>query len=175
VRIDGPLLEWQIGEMSLSTLCQSCGLCCDGSLFAFVSVEPDEGPALLARDIALELRKDGSYRMRQICTGLQGTRCSVYEIRPRACRSYTCLLGTALEQGEVSLDDALGLVGEARGRIAHLDGLLPLPANAHASPVQRVRQSKMGEGPSLPTGAVEAWNRVRDFLQRHFTGRHGLR
>ncbi|MBS2027516.1 MAG: YkgJ family cysteine cluster protein [Deltaproteobacteria bacterium] len=161
--------------MSLSTLCQACGLCCDGSLFTFVSVDAEQGKKLLARDVALELRKDGVYRLHQRCASLEGTRCQIYEDRPGPCRSYVCLLGTALQEGELSLRDSLELVAQAHARIAELDATLPVRADARTGTVQRVRQSRAGEGPALPDDAVAAWERVRDLLQRVFTGRHGMR
>jgi len=161
--------------MSLSTLCQACGLCCDGSLFTFVSVDAEQARKLLARDMALELRKDGGYRLHQRCSALEGTSCRVYEDRPASCRSYVCLLGTALEEGELSLNGALEFVREAHARIAALDATLPVRADASTNPVQYVRQSRAGERPALSDEGLKSWERVRDFLQRTFTGRHGMR
>jgi Fe-S-cluster containining protein len=83
-------------EADLALLCQSCGLCCDGSLFGRVDLEPDEiEPARKHR-----LRIVGSGKaFEQPCAALaksgEGTgerRCSIYGERPRACRRFTCRL-----------------------------------------------------------------------------------
>ncbi|MFL5319124.1 MAG: YkgJ family cysteine cluster protein [Myxococcaceae bacterium] len=195
--------------MSVSALCQLCGLCCDGSLFAFVSLSPDEAAALIERDVAVGMREDGSYRLPQKCSALDGTRCTVYEARPNGCRVYNCQLATALSQNEVSLDEATATVREAQERIAALNRELPVGASKQDRPVstlnqepppaasviaeppaivspdrdvpppelpaiQRVRRSHAGEEPALSDAAQLAWERARDFLRRHFTGRHGL-
>src|SRR4051812_25936286 len=158
--------------MSVSMLCQLCGLCCDGSLFSYVSLSPDEATALIERDVAVGMRDDGNYRLPQRCSALDGSRCTVYDARPNGCRVYVCQLATALEQNEVSLDEASSRVREAHAHIAELEAALPpRPDSPHA--IQRVRKSHSGEEPALTDEAQSAWERTRDFLRRHFTGRHG--
>ncbi|MBX3472647.1 MAG: YkgJ family cysteine cluster protein [Planctomycetes bacterium] len=105
-----------------SELCQRCGLCCDGSLFARAPLLPDEVAPLAARGLPAT-----AAGLPQPCAALEGTRCSIYAARPASCRRYTCLLQAALAEGEVDLDEALAVVAEARARLAageageHLD------------------------------------------------------
>lgn len=103
--------------MSLSTLCQRCALCCDGSLFTHVPLRQAEVAAARRRGLDLLERPDGSTRLRQRCAALEGDRCAIYPERPDCCREYRCLLAAGLGEGEVSLEEALAVVGQARALI----------------------------------------------------------
>ncbi len=90
--------------MSLEALCQSCGLCCDGSLFTRVPLGVDE---VVPHDaLAVVTNEKGGRHVPQRCAALSGTVCQVYGQRPLACRRYECLLFGALREGEVSLGEA---------------------------------------------------------------------
>jgi hypothetical protein len=79
----------------LETLCQACGLCCDGSLFGRVDLEPDEVDAARRRRLRV-LSSEESFE--QPCAALAitasgvGRRCSIYEERPLSCRRFACRL-----------------------------------------------------------------------------------
>ncbi len=90
--------------MTLATLCQSCGLCCDGSLFGLVPLEPGEVES--ARKHRLPVVASGK-GFEQPCTGLVAIEapahgvaedtdahraCSLYAERPRSCRQFECRL-----------------------------------------------------------------------------------
>jgi hypothetical protein len=75
-------------EAELATLCRSCGLCCDGSLFGRVMLERGE----IAPKRLLRVFGDGR-GFDQPCNALTSERsCAVYEERPRACRRFVCRL-----------------------------------------------------------------------------------
>ena len=75
-------------EAELETLCKSCGLCCDGSLFGRVMFDPDEH----APKKRLQLIESGR-GFDQPCSALEKDRsCSIYDERPRACRRFVCKL-----------------------------------------------------------------------------------
>lgn len=80
-------------EAELGTLCRSCGLCCDGSLFGCVTLDPEELPG--ARKNRLQVLQRGN-AFEQPCSSLStlGAQraCSIYSDRPRACRAFTCRL-----------------------------------------------------------------------------------
>lgn len=102
--------------MSLEALCQSCGLCCDGSLFTRVPLGVGEiVPELSLRVVTNE---QGGRHVPQRCAALCGTVCQVYGQRPLACRRYECLLFGALREGEVSLDGAVAVVRRAQALVA---------------------------------------------------------
>ena len=94
------------------SVCESCGLCCDGSLFGRVPLAPGEQvPEQKLRVVTNE--KGGRY-VPQRCAALEGTLCQVYEQRPHACRRYECLLYGAIREGEVSESEALHVVKRAQ-------------------------------------------------------------
>ena len=89
----------------LSTLCTSCGLCCDGSLFTQVPLSADE--VALLRRRGLPLLVNGERRaLTQRCAALAGSSCTIYEERPEGCRRYRCMLHAALA-GDVTVLPAL--------------------------------------------------------------------
>lgn len=82
-----------VREAELTTLCQSCGLCCDGSLFGRVPLLRAEVP--LARKHRLHVVPSGT-AMEQPCAALANDEsnrtCRAYEDRPAACRAFDCAL-----------------------------------------------------------------------------------
>lgn len=110
--------------MLTDTLCTRCGLCCDGSLLADVELS---GAAEVARVRLLGLRVDDDSDealMLLPCSGLKGTRCTVYAHRPKVCRSFECGLLWSVRRGSVNVDQALVHIDDARSRIARVKGLL---------------------------------------------------
>lgn len=97
----------------LSALCVECGLCCDGSLFRFLPVEPSEVPQYRALALPV-ITASGRLAMQLPCSRLEARCCTVYEKRPPGCRSFVCHLGRRLELGDVKFPEALALVHEAR-------------------------------------------------------------
>lgn len=160
--------------MPLSTLCQRCGLCCDGSLFNVVPVKPAEVPVLRRRALEVVERDDGSHVLRQRCAALDGTRCRIYADRPESCQRYRCLLFSALAEKEVSLDEALEVVNQAHALIAALGAQLAAGEEETATSVlQRARREAQAQGAALPAAIREARQRAEDFLDRRFRGAQG--
>ena len=102
--------------MSLEALCQSCGLCCDGSLFTRVPLGVNE--VVPEAKLNVITNAQGGRHVPQRCAALEGTRCQAYAERPLACRRYECLLFGALREGEVSLPEALEVVKRAQALVA---------------------------------------------------------
>jgi len=154
---------------STESLCLACGLCCNGVLFGAVRVAPVAQPRLVSLGLTVVQRPDGSQRLLQPCPALQrsGERvsCDVYVDRPDACRSFDCLLARALHEGEVSLEEALAEVAEARRAVSSVEALLP-PAAEPLSIEQRIAQVTAPH-PSLTAAAAS----LRARLDRVFRGR----
>jgi Fe-S-cluster containining protein len=104
----------------LSTLCAACGACCDGTIFARCTLEPEEATSL-RKHLALE---PDSSTFRQPCTahGIGG--CGIYEARPATCRRYRCKLHQEVGDGQVTLDDALARVRRIRQLSSEIDTTL---------------------------------------------------
>jgi Fe-S-cluster containining protein len=160
--------------MPLSTLCQRCGLCCDGNLFSSLPLRRSEVEAMQQLSLPVVNRPDGTPGLEQRCAALEGRCCTVYAKRPEACRRYRCFLLTALAEGEVSLEEALAVVDEALARIRAVEALLPSPrADSPRAVLQRARMEDLPEnGGPLPPQAQELWNQADSYLDRHFRGRH---
>lgn len=142
-----------------SSLCQRCGLCCDGNLFTAVPVTAEEAASARGRGLLVISRADGAAALRQPCAALRSDGCAVYEARPGPCRRYRCMLLTALMDDEVTLADALATVDGARARLAAADAALP----GEDAVLQRARRA----------GAVtpEAVREALAFVGRHFDRR----
>lgn len=98
-------------ESKCEALCLACALCCDGTLFARVPLLPEE---VLPEGLTASVATGGGRFLGQPCRALGGRRCSVYDARPRVCRSFECLLRSALLADEVSMEEALAVVQRAR-------------------------------------------------------------
>jgi hypothetical protein len=114
----------------LATLCKACGLCCDGSLFGRVPLEPDEIAA--ARKNRLPIVREGN-AFEQPCSAYVHNTCKSYDARPRACRRFTCRLYARHEREGGPLAPKLEAVRRVREL---LDLVRPLgPEKARSSPV----------------------------------------
>jgi uncharacterized protein len=107
------------------TLCTTCGLCCDGTLFADVELSGDAEAARLA-SLGLETEGDelGVGLLSQPCPALRGTRCGIYAHRPKCCRRFECALLQNAQSGAVSPERAAELIADTRRRIAEVRALL---------------------------------------------------
>lgn len=105
------------------TLCTRCGLCCDGTLFAEVELT-GRGEATQLEAMGLEVDSDGAESLPLPCAALRGTRCSVYAHRPHVCRTFECRLLKDVRAGDVTVDEALVSITEARAQLAQLHSLL---------------------------------------------------
>lgn len=96
------------------TLCQQCGICCDGTLFNGVQLKSGDSPAAL-RALGLSVLKTGTHwKLRQPCRALEGCRCLVYQDRPSHCREFRCLLLDEMKDGTLSADQASRVIRRAR-------------------------------------------------------------
>lgn len=142
------------------SLCLDCGLCCDGSLFHAVPIEPEEANRLAGR---VTLTADGT-QLLQPCRALDGCRCTVYEDRPSTCRQYRCLVLNAFESGRLSEPQARAALAEVfslRAEVARLNA-------GSTDERQALREAKeklaSGEHPELRE-ALSRLNRAALVLQ----------
>ncbi|MBE2249740.1 MAG: YkgJ family cysteine cluster protein [Myxococcus sp.] len=141
------------------SLCLTCGLCCDGTLFRKVPLEPKEGERLGARVRLSE--EDGS--LCQPCRALSARRCGVYDDRPSVCRRFRCLALEQLEKGQLTEDEAHELVGEALARRRALAEVMGFDDEVHALTLARAQVAAgLLEGAALT--ALERLSRTLFFL-----------
>jgi Fe-S-cluster containining protein len=124
-------------QADLALLCQSCGLCCDGSLFGFVALEGEE---LALTKHRLRVLPSGK-GFEQPCSALTssgpgpgGYVCSIYEERPIACRRFVCRLYDRHQREGGPIEDRLAVVRRVRFLVATLEGSGFTPADFEAAP-----------------------------------------
>ena len=104
-----------------SSICTSCGLCCDGAIFA-TAHSPD-----VSDRVALLVHTDSSSTWRLGCTALTNRCCSIYEERPLICRAFKCHLLSSVEAGKVSIETARSVVQALHDELEFL-GVATRPA-----------------------------------------------
>ncbi len=128
-------------------LCLSCGLCCNGVIFADVQLETADDPARLLRlglplsnlqdhnrerrstplqikSAGLAVLKSTVLKFPQPCTALEGCSCRIYPERPTYCRQFECLLLKNAKDGLIHPSEALGFIRQARERAGKVRRLL---------------------------------------------------
>src|SRR5690242_4947322 len=116
------------------TLCTTCGLCCDGTLFADVELV---GKAEVARLEIMGMETENENRstglLSQPCAALRGTRCGIYAHRPKCCRVFQCHLLQNAQSGAVTVERAAEQIADARDQIRQVRVLLERLGNREES------------------------------------------
>ena len=121
-------------------LCLTCGLCCNGVIFADVQLQKGDDPTKLEaiglriscvskRKAAqgLPLKSEAAVPKRkfpQPCAAFDGCHCRIYADRPRYCREFDCALLKSVNAGEVKTTEALRTIEKARKRAEKVRQLL---------------------------------------------------
>lgn len=115
-------------------ICLTCGLCCNGVIFADVRLQPGDNAARL-QALGLPLRAPTQRRSEaastagaiapsaerlprftQPCAALEGCRCRIYAERPQYCREFECLLLKSVKAGRTPRAEAWRIIRTARQR-----------------------------------------------------------
>jgi Fe-S-cluster containining protein len=106
------------------TLCTSCGLCCDGTLFADVELAGRaEATRLEVLGLTIEDDDSDGELLALPCGALRGTRCGIYAHRPSCCRTFECRLLQAVRRGSVAVDQAAERIAGTLAQIRHVKQL----------------------------------------------------
>lgn len=101
-------------------------------MFESVDLFAGDAVSVLSSARAVFVQRPDSVRMRQPCAALEGSRCSVYEQRPAACRQFECKVLVGHRRGDLSLEQARSLIDRAltasRDLRPRLEALLPEPS-----------------------------------------------
>lgn len=128
-------------------LCTDCAMCCDGTMFAYVNVMPDEVPALSA-DFAIR-EEGGEPNFPQPCRYSVDRKCNIYARRPFTCRSYRCKTLTDLRKALIAPDEAKRRVDET---LAARKAVSVLLQPGETLPLARKRRNAISAG-SAPSVA----------------------
>lgn len=109
-------------------LCLACGLCCDGTLFDGVKLEPDEDARqlkALGLPVTYSRARHPVARFAQPCAALcQDRSCQLYRNRPRQCRTFECQVFQEARAGRIDYAAALRLVEKTRRQADRVRRLL---------------------------------------------------
>ena len=95
-------------------VCIGCGLCCDGTLFAYAVLNPGERGNLPEKLEEQSYTEDGKDYFSLPCQYFEG-KCMIYNLkRADVCSSYRCRLLKDLAAAKITTDDAHGLVYGAK-------------------------------------------------------------
>lgn len=142
-------------EMSdSSSICLSCGLCCDGTLIGFVQLEREEVPRV--REIMPIEEAGGQGFFVHPCSQLCGTSCQVYADRPKQCAAFQCGLLKKVSSGEQDKTSAISSIEAVKVLRTELNALLDelaLPLQSKSFyfsllEVEKILQKRAFEGES---------------------------
>jgi Fe-S-cluster containining protein len=101
-------------EATIAELCPSCGMCCNGVLFADVRLRAaDDLKKLAALGLRLE-RHGNKMRFMQPCPAFDGKLCRVYAQRPSPCQAFECRLLTDIHDGRKTVPEAHKVIRQIR-------------------------------------------------------------
>jgi len=107
-----------VASIDLEQLCLACGLCCDGTLFDGVQLEPgDDAAHLKALGLPVKTSRGRTpvTRFPQPCAALCSDRtCQLYADRPKQCRTFECKVFKETRAGRTEFATAMRLVTKTR-------------------------------------------------------------
>ncbi len=134
-------------------LCQACGLCCQGVLHEYVALEADELEWAERLELPRYPRDGTSFKgFSQPCALHQNGKCTAYAQRPGACSFYQCELLGAYLQNQITMDDSLSIVADARQLIDTIQTKAGSAAS-HQSIWQQITDYIDGQGAGRETVA----------------------
>jgi Fe-S-cluster containining protein len=99
----------------IEQLCPNCGLCCDSTLFADVVLRAGDDAKRLAKlGWSLEKKGRGKLAFAQPCACFGGKLCTIYDDRPKRCRTFECGLLKRVGADEMNAGAALKKISEAK-------------------------------------------------------------
>ena len=111
-------------SIAASRLCVTCGMCCDGTLFHIVRMQPSDSVAAL-NVLGLKLKKKkGQNCIEQPCQMLKQQQCSIYSGRPERCQLFECQLLKRFAEGTITEANAAVTISEARRQVTELLDLI---------------------------------------------------
>lgn len=111
------------------SLCQECGLCCDGTLFRSAHIEPDEDIIELKK-LGITTSYEGRKKFTQPCAAFDNT-CTVYHTRPKVCQKYLCKLLKKYQNGDIQYDEALATIRKIKIYKDELENQLTITYGIH--------------------------------------------
>ena len=141
------------GGSDSESLCISCGICCDGTLFNRVGIRNEaDVESLQGTPVTIRTTDDEQW-FSQPCVAFDGC-CSIYEQRPTTCRKFACSLLHRHGAGEVSTEEAKRVIRqtiELRDKaVAAMRPLLPHTDMSFHEMQARTSHARVAAGETPP-------------------------
>jgi len=124
-----------------SSICISCALCCDGTIFGNVPVRNDETATLVSAGFNLTSLENVPNCFLQPCQALSGAACTRYNVRPNACRAYECISLRAFKDGEIDESEIRSRIGRVRQALDEI-GTVAYPGETLREVAERCASSR---------------------------------
>ena len=139
-----------------SRLCAACGMCCDGTIFHHVWLQPaDSAKALAALGLKLKRKRKGD-RILQPCPAHRNGQCSIYDDRPERCRLFECKQIQGVAAGKITEAEAAAKIREALDRVSRLLGLFGVAGETNSRGPLLIRYEKILAAALDPAAGEEA-------------------
>jgi Fe-S-cluster containining protein len=96
------------GIPNQQSICQACGICCDGSLFESADIDASGPGGSWPIDVVQAL--SAGKKLPQPCPAFQKNLCVIYPDRPQVCQGFSCRLLNEYTAGAIDLEGALSVV-----------------------------------------------------------------
>ena len=149
-----------------SRLCAACGLCCDGTIFHHVRLQPgDSAKALAALGLKLKRKRKHDHIL-QPCPAHRDCQCAIYQDRPERCRLFECRQLQRISAGDLTEAAAAAKIREALDRVGRLLTLFRLAGESNSKGPLTIRYEKILATPLDPAaGEAAAALRARIILE----------
>lgn len=139
-------------------------MCCNGTLFNYVTLMPDDLPRLAKYEQLVLKVRNGQDTFDEPCVLHTGKGCSAYDDRPATCSRYVCGVLRAVERDELTELEAVLVIKEARALVENLRALVTFEAGMPMA-ISTWEDTAPDE---LPEEAQIAWSRVLRHVRKHF-------
>jgi len=146
------------------SICISCGLCCDGTVYEHGAPYPDDDIKPLQ---ALGVIVGEDHRFHMPCPAHCGV-CTIFQQSPQACRDFECKLLARLSRGEVTRQDALAVIEKIK---ALRDKIRAGIQTAGVDPMKMPINHAFAEVASLDMELQMDHEILQMELRRHFRGK----
>lgn len=138
-------------------------MCCNGTLFNYVTLVPDDMPKL-AKYPQLKLKeRNGQETFDEPCVLHTGKGCSAYDDRPATCSRYVCGVLRAVAKDELTELEAVNLIKEGRALVDNVKELVIFEAG------MPIAVSTWEAAPEeFDEEARFAWDRTAYHLKKYF-------
>jgi Fe-S-cluster containining protein len=131
-------------------------MCCDGTMFHHVRLQPrDSAKALAALGLKLKRKRKHDHII-QPCPAYRGSQCSIYLDRPERCRLFECRQIRRVAAGEITEAAAAEKIRDALKRSAHIHGLFARLGETNSKGPLTTRYEKVIAEPLDPVTEADA-------------------